>query len=229
MIGFLRSGFAALLLLAMALPCQAEKRIALVIGNSGYQNATRLPNPANDAASMADLFKKAGFDVVSSRKDLGNLEFKRALREFTALAATADIAVVFYAGHGIEAKGSNYLLPVDVKLANEYDAEDEAIPLSRVIETIEPAKRLRLIILDACRDNPFNRTMQRSIATRSMSTGLAAISEPSTDTLIAYAAKAGSTAADGDTQHSPFTRRCSTTSRPRVSICAWRSGACATT
>src|SRR5688572_30557820 len=87
-------------LLVAAAPAHAEKRVALVIGNGAYQNASKLPNPANDASAMAALFKKAGFDVVEARQDLGNLDFKRAVRDFTAATRDADIAVIYYAGHG---------------------------------------------------------------------------------------------------------------------------------
>lgn len=196
-------GLAALTLSATDL--RAEGRVALVIGNGAYQNAARLSNPINDAKAMADLFRKAGFDSVDERENLGSLEIKRAIREFTTQTRNADIAVVYFAGHGIEVSGTNYLIPVDARLANDFDAEDEALALDRVVRALEPAKRLRLIILDACRDNPFLRTMQRTIATRAVVGGLAKVEPASSDTLIAFAAKAGSTAADGDGVHSPFT------------------------
>jgi uncharacterized caspase-like protein len=183
----------------------AQKRVALVIGNSAYQNVSSLPNPANDAAAVATLFKSAGFNVVEARRDLGNLDFKRAIRDFSAMARDAEVAVVFFAGHGIEVRGTNYLLPVDAKLASDFDVEDEAVSLDRVLQALEPAKRLRLVILDACRDNPFLKTMQRTIATRAVSRGLARVEPTSTDTLIAFAAKAGSTAEDGSGANSPFT------------------------
>jgi len=183
----------------------AERRVAVVIGNSSYQNVARLSNPVNDAAAIAALFEAAGFDVVTALRDLGNLEFKRAVRDFTALARGADIAVIFYAGHGIEIGGGNYLLPVDAKLAKDYDAEDEAVPLDRIVRALEPARRLRLVLLDACRDNPFVRTMQRTLAVRAVTGGLAKVEPMTTDTLIAFAAKAGSTAEDGSGPHSPFT------------------------
>ena len=144
---------------------RAEKRVALVIGNGGYQNASKLTNPPNDAAAIAAMFRDAGFEVVEAKTDLGNLEFKRVAREFTAVARDSDIAVLFYAGHGIEVNGTNYLIPVDAKLATDFDVEDEALSLDRLVRALEPAKRLRLIILDACRDNPFTRNMQRTIAT----------------------------------------------------------------
>ena len=183
----------------------AEKRVALVIGNSAYKNASVLPNPANDARAMAGLFRSAGFEVVEARLDLGNLEFKRVAREFAGVVRDADIAVIFYAGHGIEVNGVNYLIPVDAKLANDFDVEDEALSLDRLVRTLEPARRLRLVILDACRDNPFVRSMQRSVATRSVANGLARVEPTNTDTLIAFAAKAGSTADDGRGSNSPFT------------------------
>jgi hypothetical protein len=202
------AAFAALwvICLAAAGEAQAERRVALVIGNGAYQNAARLPNPTNDAKAMADLFRKSGFDVVDARENLGSLDIKRAVRDFTAQARNADIAVVYFAGHGIEVSGTNYLIPVDARLANDFDAEDEALALDRVVRALEPAKRLRLIILDACRDNPFLRTMQRTIATRAVAGGLARVEPTGSDTLIAFAAKAGSTAADGDGANSPFTQ-----------------------
>jgi Caspase domain len=182
----------------------AQKRVALVIGNGAYQNVATLPNPIKDATAVADMFKKAGFEWVKLREDLGNLEFKRALREFMDVAQDADIAVVYYAGHGIQVRDMNYMIPVDAKLATETDAEDEAVSLERIVMALEPAKRLRLIILDACRDNPFARTMKRRVAVRAIGDGLAKMEPMLSDTLIAYAAKAGSTAEDGDGENSPF-------------------------
>ena len=182
----------------------AQKRVALVIGNGSYQNVAKLPNPIKDAVAVTDMFRKAGFDWVKMSQDVGNLDFKRALREFMDAATDADIAVVYYAGHGIQVRDMNYMIPVDARLATEIDAEDEAVSLDRIVAALEPAKRLRLVILDACRDNPFQRTMKRRVATRAVSGGLAKMEPMLGDTLIAYAAKAGSTADDGDGAHSPF-------------------------
>jgi uncharacterized caspase-like protein len=176
-----------------------------VIGNATYQNASSLTNTVNDAAAMARMFQKAGFDVVESRTDLGVVEFKRALREFMFTAQDADIAVVYFAGHGIEIRGSNYLIPVDAKLRSDYDADDEAVSLERLILAVEPVKQLRLIILDACRDNPFLRRMQRAFAARAVTGGLATVEPSAGNTLIAYAAKAGSVSYDGAGPNSPFT------------------------
>jgi Caspase domain len=185
----------------------ADKRVALVVGNSGYQTVPQLPNPSRDASSVAKMFRDAGFDSVEVKLDVGNLEFKRAIRRFETTADQADIAVVYYAGHGLEIGGTNYLIPVDARLASDRDAEDEAIPLERLVSSADGALRLRLIILDACRDNPFVTTMrrERKTASRAVIAGLGKVEPTSTDTLIAYAAKAGSTADDGTGEHSPFT------------------------
>lgn len=205
----LAAAVSALILLAFSAGttlAQAPKRVALVIGNGAYQNVAKLSNPHKDATAIANLFKKAGFDWVQMRQDVGNLDFKRALREFMDAATDADIAVVYYAGHGIQVRDMNYMIPVDAKLATEIDAEDEAVSLDRIVTALEPAKRLRLVILDACRDNPFQRNMKRRVTMRAAPSGGLAKMEPMLgDTLIAYAAKAGSTAEDGDgAANSPF-------------------------
>lgn len=186
-------------------PASAEKRVALVIGNSGYQNVARLDNPANDASAMSAVLKGAGFDLVESRRDLNTSEMRRALRDFSDKARGADVAVVYYAGHGIEVDGANYLIPVDAVLERDIDIYDEAFALDRILVTIEPARQLRLVILDACRDNPFAKTMKRTIGSRAIGRGLAKVEPNSPNTLIAFASKAGSTASDGDSRNSPFT------------------------
>src|SRR5215217_4769281 len=180
----------------------AEKKVALIIGNSAYQNVSVLPNPANDAAAMAKLFRSADFKVFE-RQDLSDKEFRRSIREFALEASSAEVAIVFYAGHGIEIRNTNYLIPVDAKLVSDVDARDEAVSLDRILEAVEPARRLRLVILDACRDNPFEKKIRRSYASRSVARGLAEINTG--NTLVAYASKAGSTADDGSGAHSPFT------------------------
>ena len=186
-------------------PALAEKRVALVLGNSAYQNVAPLANPVNDSAKIASTLKDAGFDVVDSRRDLSAADTRRALRDFADRSRDADIAVVYYAGHGIEVDGGNYLIPVDARLERDTDVYDEALSLDRVLVAIEPAKKLRLVILDACRDNPFSRTMKRTVASRAIGQGLAKVEPTSPNVLIAYSAKAGSTAADGDGKNSPFT------------------------
>jgi len=186
-------------------PAFAAKRVALVMGNSAYRNVASLANPANDSAAMSAIFRKAGFDVVELKRDLSVSEMRRALRDFSDSVRDADIAIVYYAGHGIEINGNNYLIPVDAVLERDIDAFDEAIPLDRILTVIEPARQLRLVILDACRDNPFNKNMKRMIGSRAIGRGLAKVEPESPNTLIAFAAKAGSTASDGDSTNSPFT------------------------
>ena len=185
-------------------PALAEKRVALVIGNSGYQNVARLANPANDAAVIAAMLKKAGFDSVESRSDLKASDMRRALRDFGNKTRDADVAVIYYAGHGIEVDNANYLIPVDATLETDTDVYDETFALDRVLVAVESAKQLRLVILDACRDNPFAKTMKRTVASRAIGRGLAKVEPSSPNTMIAFAAKAGSTASDGNTRNSPF-------------------------
>jgi uncharacterized caspase-like protein len=186
-------------------PALADKRVALVMGNSSYQNVAPLANPANDSEAMSTTLKGAGFDVVDLKRDLRANEMRRALRDFSDSVRSADVAIIYFAGHGIEIDGINYVIPVDAALERDIDALDEAIPLDRLLTVIEPAKQLRLIILDACRDNPFNKSMKRTIASRAIGRGLAKVEPTSPNTLIAFAAKAGSTASDGESKNSPFT------------------------
>src|SRR6476660_3491906 len=150
-------------LMLLLLPCSAwaEKRVALVIGNGAYVKVDRLSSPIRDADAMEALFRAAGFEVVEARRDLSAITMRRVLRDFSDRVRDADIAVVFYAGHGIEVNGVNYLIPVDATLERDIDVEDEAIPVERVALMLEEAKRLRLIILDACGANPFVRSMKR--------------------------------------------------------------------
>jgi uncharacterized caspase-like protein len=196
---------AALLAVCLAnQPALAGKRVALIIGNSNYQNVTPLTNPANDATAITDLFRKASFDLVESRRDLKSQEMRRALRDFGDKARGADIAVIYFAGHGLEVDGINYAVPVDATLERDVDVDDEGVALNRFLLAAEPASQLRLVILDACRDNPFAKKMKRTLASRSIGRGLAGVEANRPNTFIAFAAKEGSTAADGDGQNSPF-------------------------
>jgi uncharacterized caspase-like protein len=184
----------------------AERRAALVIGNSAYKNVPTLANPSNDAKAISELLKRAGFEVVETRLDLGIVEMRRAIRDFTDQVRDSDIAIIFFAGHGMEVGGTNYMIPTDAVLERDIDVEDEALSLDRIMRVLDPAKRLRLVILDACRDNPFGRTMKRSAGTRAISRGLAGLEPTTSDTLVAFAAKGGSLAADGEQGNSPFTK-----------------------
>lgn len=182
----------------------AERRVALVIGNSAYKSVPRLANPVNDAALVGGMFKKAGFDNVEIKLDVNAVDMRRSLREFSNRTRDAEVAVVYYAGHGIELDGNNYLIPTDATLETDGDVLDETIALDRALFAVEPAKQLRLVILDACRDNPFAKTMKRTVAARAIGRGLAKVEPTSPNTMIAFAAKAGSTASDGDSKNSPF-------------------------
>jgi hypothetical protein len=184
---------------------KGDKRVALIVGNANYQNVPQLPDLVKDANSMAKLFRDAGFDAVDVKLNVGNLDFKKAIRKFETLADDADIAAIYYAGYGLEISGTNYLIPVDAKLATDRDADDEAIPLDRLIASASGAGKLRLVILDASRDNPFVNVMRRDRKAAAIAApatagkaGLASI-----NTLVAYAAKAGSTTVEG--QPNPFT------------------------
>ncbi|KQT05781.1 MAG: tetratricopeptide repeat protein [Bradyrhizobium sp.] len=182
-----------------------DRRIALVIGNSAYENVAALPNPVRDASLVADVLKLTGFESVTLVTNLRKDALVSALREFAARAETADWAVVYYAGHGMEVGGVNYLIPIDARIAADREIGFEAVPVDQVLNAAERARKLRLVILDACRDNPFAAQMKRTmtVASRSVSRGLAPV-EPEAGTLVVYAAKDGETALDGDGSNSPF-------------------------
>jgi uncharacterized caspase-like protein len=154
---------------------------------------------------MAAMFRAASFNDVTVETNIGVAAMRRALRTFAMTAAGADTAVVFFAGHGVEISGRNYLIPVDATLATDIDVEDEAVDLDRVLQLLDPVRRLKLVILDACRDNPFVSHMKLTTASRSIGRGLAPPQPQTSNTLVAYAARAGAVAADGDGSNSPFT------------------------
>jgi hypothetical protein len=184
---------------------RADTRVALVIGNSSYPGVPALATPRRDAEAIAKLFKESGFDQVRLVLDAGNTAFRRAVRQFEEISAGADIAVVFYAGHGLEVRGVNYLIPVDATLASELDAPDEAVSLDRLVSATG-ARKWRLVLLDACRDNPYAgrmRRVSRADADPAQS-NLGRVEPAQPDTLIAYAARAGSTSIGTDGEHSPF-------------------------
>lgn len=181
----------------------ADRRVALVIGNSNYQYAATLNNPANDARALAEALRNAGFQSVTEKSDLSREQTIAALREFANVADTADWAVVYYSGHGVEFGGINYLVPIDARLKFDRDIDLESVDVGKVLSAIEGARKLRLVILDACRDNPFLSQMRRTMAGRSLGRGLASM-EPEAGTLIVYSAKHGEIALDGDSANSPF-------------------------
>lgn len=207
MAGFFNK-FTFLLVLWLAMATEAalaQKRIALIIGNGAYVSVAKLPNPAGDATAMASALQAGGFDSVTILANADRATMVKALRAFEDKAQGADIGLVYFAGHGMEANGLNYLIPVDARLASDRDLEDEAVSLDRVLRTMDGVARLRLVILDACRDNPFAPKMARANATRSVTRGLGRVEPAGVDTLVAYAARAGTTASDGTGSNSPFT------------------------
>jgi uncharacterized caspase-like protein len=197
------------------------RRVALVIGMSAYASHLALPNAKRDAQSVAASLRDVGFQTVVEGYDLDKRQLESKLQSFAQQATTANWAVIYYAGHGIEIGGTNYLIPIDAKLATDRDVSFEAVPLDHVMLAAEGAKKLHLVLLDACRDNPFARTMQRTagLTSRSIvSRGLASI-EPEAGTMVVYAARAGEIAMDGTGDHSPFAQALvNNFKKPRIEI-----------
>jgi hypothetical protein len=190
------------LCLAGAPQANGAERVALVIGNSGYAQLPRLINPVNDASDVTQSFQRLGFQVTTV-KDAGFEALRVALLAFSRQAAEAEMAVVFYAGHGIEVAGENWLLPVDGRLKTDADVNSEAMNLRTVMLAVSEAKALGLVILDACRNNVFA-NIPKTGATRAVDRGLAPV-DPAENVLVAYAARDGTTASDGTGRNSPFT------------------------
>jgi uncharacterized caspase-like protein len=184
-----------------------ERRVALVIGNAHYERAPPLLNAANDARALGAKLERIGF-TVDLRIDLTRETMTRALREFGERSAGAAIALVFYAGHGLQLahgnSGENYLMPIDARLTDVRDAEDETVALSRVLSRIDAA-RTRIVLLDACRDNPLAAQMRGQNQSRSVTRGLARVEGLDRGTLIAFATDPNNTADDGAGDNSPFT------------------------
>jgi Caspase domain len=189
--------FLALLSLIWSAPADARK-VALVIGNSIYANTSSLTNPANDAQLIAGAARQAGFEVITL-SDLTMASFQRALRDFRAAADGSEIAMIYYAGHGIEGQGKNWLIPVDSKLETDFDLPYEAINMDRLLEALAGAQ-VRMVILDACRNNPFGNAWKTGV--RAVPRGLNGTEFD--DVLVIYAAAPGQTAADGAESNSPF-------------------------
>ena len=187
-----------------------------MIGNSAYKNVPALPNPQKDAEAIAASLRNIGFDLVMVSNDATREKLVESLSAFADEADKADWAVVYYAGHGIEVGGQNYLIPIDAKLATDRDVQFEAIPLGQILGVLQGAKKLKLILLDACRVNPFTPQMRMTevvasgsagtgeAGTRSIGRGLGRVDVSSGPTLVVFAAKDGQTALDGDGANSPF-------------------------
>ncbi len=188
------------------LPIQAQvtgsKRMALVIGNGAYENVPELRNPRNDSKDLAAALKAVGFEVLL-HYDQSQGSMLDTLRGFRRSASGAEIALIYFAGHGIEIDRQNYLIPVDAVLETDSDINFEAVQLETMIFAAGGATRLSMVIVDACRNNPFAASIKRVNSSRSIGRGLSAV-EPTKNTLVAYAAKEGTTAADGDGRNSPY-------------------------
>lgn len=182
----------------------SQKRVALVLGNGAYTKAKALPNPPNDAADMAQTLRDLGFEVISGVNQTKR-QTETLIREFgTKLAASGGIGLFYYAGHGLQVNGENYLVPVDADIPEEDEVAYSAVPISLVLTKMMTAKNdLNIVILDACRNNPFARSW-RSFRDNSNSDGLAKISPP-TGTLVLYATEPGKIASDGAGRNGLFT------------------------
>jgi uncharacterized caspase-like protein len=193
--------------LLLVAPAAAEKRVALVVGNSAYAHAAVLPNPVNDASDMAAALTQVGFEVILGL-DLNKSAFDAKVRDFARALDRADVAVFFYAGHGLQASNRNYLVPVDARLQVERDLDFEAISVDFVLKQMELERegKTNVVFLDACRDNPLARNLARSMGTRSAAVGqgLAQV-QTGVGTFIAYSTQPGNVAVDGQGRNSPFT------------------------
>ena len=187
--------------LAGLAPAYAENRVALVIGNSAYRTVSALPNPANDAKTVTEFLSSAGFEVVA-RADLTQSEMRQAISEFTSKIAAkgADtVALVYYAGHGLQVDGENFLLPIDARIEREADVPFQALRLADVMNALASVpSRMRIVMLDACRNNPF------SAINKTTGRGLAIVDAPA-GSIVAYSTAPGSEAEDGSGSNSPFT------------------------
>ena len=188
--------------LSIAAAAASEARVALVIGNGAYKHIAPLANPANDARLMAETLASVGFRLVGGRAliDADRAQMERAIRDFGQALRSGSVGLFYFAGHGIQTRGENYLIPVTANVANESDVKYELVSANLVLDEMANASnRLNLMILDACRNNPFG-----GRGLRSVSSGLAQVSAPA-GTIISYATQPGAVAADGKGRNSPYT------------------------
>jgi uncharacterized caspase-like protein len=198
--------FAGILALLMLSPsaASAQKRVALVVGNSAYIHTGVLANPRNDAIDVAEALSRHGFNVIDGF-DLDRRAFEQKIREFAGSLVGADVAIFFYAGHGLQVGGHNYIVPVDARLLAASDLDWEMIKLDVVHRTMERETKTNIVFLDACRDNPLARNLARAMGARSadIGRGLAAV-ESGVGTLISFSTQPGNVALDGTGRNSPF-------------------------
>ena len=197
--------FAAVFISVFVTPAFADNRVALVIGNGAYARVPHLPNPVHDAEDVAAALKRSGFEIIVAT-DLDKAGMDEAMIKFARAARAADVAMFYYTGHALQFGGINYLVPVDAQLNDEADLR-RLVRVDDVIADMQPAKNLRILVLDSCRDNPLAEQLKRSIGTArsaSIGRGLAKIDSPE-GMIIAYATQPGRTADDGDGRNSPYT------------------------
>jgi uncharacterized caspase-like protein len=190
-------------LLAVSGPAAAEKRVALVIGNSAYQHTASLKNPSNDAIDIATKLRALGFDVIDGT-DLSKADMESRIRAFADKLQGSDVGLFFYAGHGLAADGRNFLAPVDAKLQSETDLDFDAVELSLVLKQMERNSRVSLVFLDACRDNPLASNLAATSRSLQVTRGLARV-DRAVGMMIAFSTQPGNVALDGDGRNSPFT------------------------
>ena len=207
---------AALLSPVFAVPTQATERVALMVGNATYAHAPALANPLHDAVDVGAALARLGF-TVTRLENADYAALRRGLRDFAQAASSSEVALVFYAGHGIEVDQHNFLVPVDARLASDQDVEFEAVPLELVLRAVARASGLRLVILDACRENPFAASMRHAGATRSVGRGLAGV-EPAGRHWWPTRRRRGRWPQTARVATVPTARRCCVTWRSRV----WR-------
>lgn len=193
---------------AKSAPIQVNlgRRVALIIGNTAYRHTEPLTNPSNDAKAVAAALRRLGFQAVIDGTDLDAEKLAGKVRDFSRALKGADLALFYYAGHGVQVNGLNYMMPIDAKLAEESDVYAETVELNDVLKHMERQAKTNIIILDACRNNPLQRNLSRSMGTRSAaaSQGLAEV-RSGVGTLIVFATQPGNVALDGAEKHSPFT------------------------
>ncbi|HUG61383.1 MAG TPA: caspase domain-containing protein [Methylomirabilota bacterium] len=199
---------AVLTLLLSLNEAAAERRVALVIGNAAYQTVPQLANPVRDAEAMRDRLESLGFEVISGL-DLTKAETQETIATFARTVRGADLALFFYAGHGMQVSGYNYLIPTDAELIDETSIDFEAVPIDFILRQMSRETGVRLIFLDACRDNPLAAVLAKSNPSgrvASATSGLAEIqiSDSGAGTLVAFATSPGEVAYDGMGSHSPF-------------------------